>query len=79
MTLNAIQRSSLKRPAAGRSCEAERKVSVERVLSRLNRIRSAFILESQAIVENWTPKWRGGVFCPERSISRNIWRSGGMI
>ena len=64
MTLNAIQRSSLKRPAAGRSCEADRKVSAKRLLSRMVRIRAAVIQESQAIVEDWTPKVARRSFLP---------------
>lgn len=64
MTLNAIQRSSLKRPAAGRSREADRKVSAERLLSRMNRIRAAVVQESQAIVEDWTPNVARRSFLP---------------
>jgi len=64
MTLNAIQRSNLKRPAAGRSCEAERKVSAERLLSRMVRIRAAVIRESQAIVEDWKLKVARRSFLP---------------
>lgn len=64
MTLNAIQRSSLKRPAAGRTREADRKVSAKRLLSRIVRIRAAVIRESQAIVEDWTPNVARPSFLP---------------
>ncbi len=63
MTLSAKQRASLKPPAA--SCgEAVRQVSAERLLSKMIRIRTAVIQESQATVEDWTPKVARRSFLP---------------